>query len=252
MGSGTDVPWTAIHEYLLEIETAPTLTEFCSRAVHGIGRVIPWDTAVGLFSQTGDLLYGRGLGEKARDEYHSYYRFCIPFIPQAHYPITSSAALVHDAVCWNDYRGSAYVTDFARPNGMAYALTRLIPDSGLILSLHRARIGGRFKEQECRALYIVNQHVGNLASYYRRADQAQSRLPSPREIVDRFPLLSKREGEVLALQNLGLTASEIATKLFVSIRTVESHIAHVYEKLDVRNRREARVKVSGLPVEHVN
>lgn len=50
--------------------------------------------------------------------------------------------------------------------------------------------------------------------------------------------LSEREAEVLGLIANGLTNAEIAEGLFVSIRTVESHRAHIHQKLDVRTRAE--------------
>jgi two-component system, NarL family, response regulator NreC len=50
--------------------------------------------------------------------------------------------------------------------------------------------------------------------------------------------LSEREGEVLRLVALGYTNSEIAHKLFLSVRTVESHRAHIQHKAGVITRAE--------------
>lgn len=50
--------------------------------------------------------------------------------------------------------------------------------------------------------------------------------------------LSEREAEVLALIAIGLTNAEIAERLYVSVRTVETHRAHIHQKLDVRTRAE--------------
>lgn len=50
--------------------------------------------------------------------------------------------------------------------------------------------------------------------------------------------LSEREVEVLALIAGGLTNAEIAEALHVSVRTVETHRAHIHQKLDVRTRAE--------------
>lgn len=50
--------------------------------------------------------------------------------------------------------------------------------------------------------------------------------------------LSEREGEVLRLIALGLTNAEIAERLRVSVRTVETHRAHIHQKLDIRSRAE--------------
>ena len=51
--------------------------------------------------------------------------------------------------------------------------------------------------------------------------------------------LTDREGEVLELLAQGLSNKDIAQKLYLSVRTVEGHLANVYGKLQVRSRMEA-------------
>ncbi len=50
--------------------------------------------------------------------------------------------------------------------------------------------------------------------------------------------LSERETDVLRLIALGHTNAEIAEKLYISIRTVETHRAHIQQKLGVSSRAE--------------
>lgn len=50
--------------------------------------------------------------------------------------------------------------------------------------------------------------------------------------------LSEREAEVLRLIALGHTNSEIGELLYLSVRTVESHRAHIQQKLRVQTRAE--------------
>ena len=50
--------------------------------------------------------------------------------------------------------------------------------------------------------------------------------------------LSEREHEVLRLLALGHTNQEIADKLFLSVRTVETHRAHIMQKLGFTTRAE--------------
>jgi two-component system response regulator NreC len=50
--------------------------------------------------------------------------------------------------------------------------------------------------------------------------------------------LSDREREVLRLIALGHTNGEIASQLFLSVRTVESHRAHIQQKLRLTTRAE--------------
>jgi two-component system response regulator NreC len=50
--------------------------------------------------------------------------------------------------------------------------------------------------------------------------------------------LSEREREVLRLLALGHTNQEIAQKLYISVRTAESHRAHIMQKLRLSTRAE--------------
>ncbi len=51
--------------------------------------------------------------------------------------------------------------------------------------------------------------------------------------------LSDRERSVLALLARGLSNKEIAVALTISPKTVQHHVAHVYEKTGVRSRAAA-------------
>ncbi|RDC56622.1 DNA-binding response regulator [Pedobacter chinensis] len=51
--------------------------------------------------------------------------------------------------------------------------------------------------------------------------------------------ISKRELEVLELMASGLSNQEIANTLFVSLNTVKTHIAKLFEKLEVKRRTQA-------------
>jgi two-component system response regulator NreC len=55
---------------------------------------------------------------------------------------------------------------------------------------------------------------------------------------DSYELLSEREKEVLRLVALGDTNREIAERLFLSVRTVETYRARLMEKLNLKSRGE--------------
>jgi DNA-binding CsgD family transcriptional regulator len=51
--------------------------------------------------------------------------------------------------------------------------------------------------------------------------------------------LSKREIEVLRLLGEGLTNAEVAARLYISTKTVATHVGNLFAKLQLRNRAEA-------------
>lgn len=58
--------------------------------------------------------------------------------------------------------------------------------------------------------------------------------------------LSEREKEVLKALSKGLSNSEIADLLFVSVNTVKTHLKNIYDKLQVKNRTQALTKAREL------
>jgi DNA-binding CsgD family transcriptional regulator len=50
--------------------------------------------------------------------------------------------------------------------------------------------------------------------------------------------LSRRQQEVVVLVLQGFTARQIGTRLFISERTVETHLANVYERLEIHSREQ--------------
>lgn len=55
---------------------------------------------------------------------------------------------------------------------------------------------------------------------------------------DELDLLSKREQEVMRLIARGYTYKEVASDLFISVKTVETHVSAVLRKLQLSNRNE--------------
>jgi two-component system response regulator NreC len=59
-----------------------------------------------------------------------------------------------------------------------------------------------------------------------------------RGITDRYDALSEREREVFQLIAEGRSNKQVAELLYLSVSTVETHRAHIMEKLDVHNAAE--------------
>ena len=91
-------------------------------------------------------------------------------------------------------------------------------DAELVLAVREVAAGGRY----------VHPTLG--------ARLAQAEVEAARRAADNP--LSDREHEVLRLLALGHTNQEIAKQLFVSVRTAETHRAHIMQKLGLGTRAE--------------
>ena len=70
----------------------------------------------------------------------------------------------------------------------------------------------------------------------RRVSGVDSRGSVRRTDDTAISVLSARERQVAALVAAGMTNRQIAGDLVVSEKTVESHLAHIFVKLDVSSR----------------
>ncbi|RBY91671.1 DNA-binding response regulator [Blastococcus sp. TBT05-19] len=79
-----------------------------------------------------------------------------------------------------------------------------------------------------------------LAGFVLDAFSAGPAAPAPAEEVTDpgLDLLSAREREVMQLLARGYTYREIGSRLFISVKTVESHASNVLRKLQLSNRNE--------------
>ena len=101
-------------------------------------------------------------------------------------------------------------------NGAMGYLLKNAPAEELILSIKKVHSGEQYLQNEVKEV-LLSAALGETKK------------------TSFIPKLTRREKEVLALIVDQLTTAEIAEKLFVSPKTVESHRLHLIQKLGVRN-----------------
>jgi class 3 adenylate cyclase/DNA-binding CsgD family transcriptional regulator len=101
-----------------------------------------------------------------------------------------------------------------------------------------SRLHAGTKESVSQALAVFETlGAARYADKARRALRALGvRIPSARSGRGADGPLSRREMEVALLVAEGLTNSEIAERLVLSVRTIESHLDHVYSRLGMSSR----------------
>jgi DNA-binding CsgD family transcriptional regulator len=100
----------------------------------------------------------------------------------------------------------------------------------------RARPGVAYQAgqvRDCPAGWVVQGHltpagVAGAQELFARADQPEASTP--------LGSLTKAERAVAELVAEGLTSRQIAEQLFVSPRTVDAHLSHIFRKLEIASR----------------
>ena len=119
------------------------------------------------------------------------------------------------------HEDESYVFQLLRAGASGYVLKRAAAQD-LVHAVRAAARGEAF-------LYpSVARKV--VEDYLKRVEAGEGR--------ERYDGLTAREKEVLTLIAEGFTNQQIAEKLFISIKTVQTHRAHIMEKLGLHDRTE--------------
>jgi LuxR family maltose regulon positive regulatory protein len=130
----------------------------------------------------------------------------------------------------------------AEPGGWIRPFVELgHPMADLLRGLLKRNAAADYVRQILAAFREAEQGVALDASERHRVS------PSSRKQALVEPL-TNREEEILGLLAQRLQDKEIAERLFVSPATVNTHLKHIYEKLRVRNRREAVARAGELGI----
>lgn len=110
-----------------------------------------------------------------------------------------------------------YISTSFKAGAMGYLAKNTTRDE-LITAIHVVAGGNKYVGKEVSEV-ITQGYIRRLKSEEQPGNE----------------LLSKREIEILRLSAEGFGNKEISEKLFISIRTVESHKNHIMQKLDLKS-----------------
>ncbi len=116
------------------------------------------------------------------------------------------------------YGNENYVIEALRAGAKAYVLKEAAAEE-LVHAVRESLLGHRFLGSP------LSEHA--IGAYLQRAQSA---------VRDPYDTLTKREREVLHLAVEGYTNADIASRLFISRRTVEIHRANMMKKLGLRTQ----------------
>ncbi len=125
------------------------------------------------------------------------------------------------------------------PNIKILVLTSYVDDEHVISALEQGADGYEMKDVEPQKL---------IETIHKVLDGEKIIHPNAKRFIDTMSTkphftnkLSKRETEVLKEMVKGKTNKEIANTLFVSEKTIKTHVSHIFSKLQVSDRTQAAI-----------
>jgi NarL family two-component system response regulator LiaR len=133
------------------------------------------------------------------------------------------------------------------PNITVLILSAYDDDQFVFSLLEAGAAGYLLKSVRGRELIeaVRQVHAGESVLHPAIARKVLNRfVPAPGKASGEKPgeVLSDREIEVMRLATRGLSNQQIANELFLSLRTVQAHLGHIFNKLQVSSRTEAVVR----------
>ena len=159
------------------------------------------------------------------------------------------------------FEADIVLLDIAMPNMDGFQVLKELKNSNsdikpIVISMHNdgnyiakcAKMGAYgylLKNTDEDELILAIRTVGNGKKYFgAEISEKMINFMSTQSISEN--VLSNKETEVLGLIAKGLTTKEIAAKLFVSSRTIETHRANILKKLEVKNSAELIKKATKM------
>ena len=126
----------------------------------------------------------------------------------------------------------------AAKSGARGYVTKGVPTSSLIQAIKTIYGGGTWVDKDIPCWQAFEEIAGNNTGTTRAVTALGD---------ESIQSLTKRELEILKLVAEGLTNEEIGKKIFISEKTVKTHLTNIFDKLKVNNRFKAALMLMGQP-----
>ncbi len=133
------------------------------------------------------------------------------------------------------YSDEENVLNAAKSGARGYA-SKGVPTTSLIQAIKAIHGGGTWVDKDIPCWQAFEE----IAASYSGKNRAAPPLGD-----ESIQSLTKRELEILKLVAEGLTNEEIGKKIFISEKTVKTHLTNIFDKLKVNNRFKAALMLMG-------
>lgn len=118
-------------------------------------------------------------------------------------------------------------------------LTSYVDDEHVMSALEEGADGYQMKDVEAEQLInAIDRVIKGERVVHKEAEAVMNNIVTKPHHLNK---LSKRETEVLKEMAKGKTNKEIAAQLFVSEKTIKTHVSHIFNKLEVSDRTQAAI-----------
>lgn len=239
--------WRNLLEFVHDLLDTPGSDIAVPTLLGQLERLVPADCGVALFKVSDGLpfcIHYPVYAARVVSDFNTHFNRSCPVRP----PKPGS---IMGPVDWACYSDTEYHREFNQPLHIRHSVgfrfsDRLDADDLVIVFNRSAGPAAAFREDEVRAIRLCVESFQRIRTLHRQASGICRDWVSRPEVEGNHRPLSHREAEVAVLLQRRISMREISEILGISLRTVERHVLHIYEKLDVSTRREF-LHLCGVP-----